>query len=385
MRRKQLRSGMLTAALTLIMGGTISAEMIEVDTMFKSPSFMTLPLGTETPGWVWSKGSPYVDGYYTSESRDSFYLEGNGHSIYQCWDEAGFAFVDTTPLTGDFQLTARFADLPEQGPGSVGLTLKASLQAHTPVLDLRWDYFYPERQNNPNGLRWFNRITESSRIGFCDACEAGLCQGTDCHPSCVSQPDDETCWQGCLNMGFENFADPEGGFTDRNGIWVRVRREGVKFYLYATYDTTEWKEIQPITNTGTPLGYFRVPELDSATNLVFAGFTVVGVEQGGHIQTATFDNISLEVYSYKNLEVSVTKRTGHALTGPKLVGSTVKIPAGSEILKAEYFGAQGRKLGQLVREGDNYVIPDSRSLSAGIYLIRVQLRDRTVAFPYMKN
>ncbi len=186
-----------------------------------------------------------------------------------------------------------------------------------------------------------------------------------------------------MNRAYENFADPEGGFTQKEGLWVRVRREGSQFFLYATYDTTDWKQIQPVSLKGTPIGYFRLPELEN--NLVYAGFSVVGVDRGAHIQTATFDNITLEVFSSNTKQSPANGINSGSTPRVRISGSTVKVPAGTNVLKAEVFGAMGRRVGTLIREGNDYIIPDHGNLSAGLYRIRIQLPDGAVSIPYVKN
>ncbi len=381
---RDYRVAVIVFGLLLLSAAHLSAKQIPADDVFSGPGFGVLTVGLETPSWNWTNGSAHADGWYTDEDRDSFYLEGNGHSIYQCWDEMGFAFITEAELTGDFQLTARFAELPDEGPGSIGLTLKSSLDAISPVLDLRWDYYYPELADNPNGLRWFNRITPSSSIGLCNDCEAGLCQGTECHTFCTSKPDDPDCWEGCLNQGYENFADPDGGFTQKDGLWVRVRREAHKFFLYATYDTTDWMQIQPVTLKGTPLGYFRLPETEDS--LVYAGFSCVGTNKGGHIQTATFDNISLEVYSYYEKETGTAdgaKPVHKAAPRAVINGSSIVVPDGAMVRAAEIYGAHGRKVGSLTRSGNQFTIPNKNRIPSGAYWIRMNVSGDNITIPYV--
>jgi hypothetical protein len=240
------------------------------------------------------------------------------------------------------------------------------------VLDLRWDYYWQDHHPEGIGVSWLNRVTESSRIGFCDQCEKGDCLGTNC-PG----------WEGCLGQGFENRVP---GFTKREDLWLAVERKGTVFHLYCKYGSdANWTEVVP-KSAGTQTypamdlvklqGGFAVPE--AVDNLVYAGFTVVGVQYGEHDMWAKIDNIKLEVGdvpSITALKTDVAKKHDWNVR-PLSDGIHLDIPTGAKVSSVLVSDVAGRRIAASGRTVDqSLTLKPRKSLASGMYMISIRTED----------
>jgi len=342
-----------------------------------NPNLLATTIGTEVPSWNW-KMSPTVRGGY--DESGTYHLEGNGHAVYMCWDRAGFAHI-ANGVDGDFVFMGRLANIPESGPGTVGLTVKGAVDGISPVLDLRYDYYWQE--NHPDGvaLSWLNRHTPARMIGTHDQGQRGDCEGYPVE----RQETDTVCvfTMGCLGRGFENQVP---GFTSREDLWLAVKRVGTKFYLYARYGKdSEWTKIDPTpkddgNNAPAAIEYwpdFFVPP--SQGTKVYPGFTVVGVQDGQHIMTADIDNIALltsteSVRDFPNYIVSVNpaslKPQATRVQAVAFNTSSGLLTIHPDVAEVKIFSVDGRQVMKFTKESSQAMVKVPVTMSPGVYLLR---------------
>ncbi len=301
-----MRSGIKAVLTAIFLITTIEVLNAEV---ISSPELAVSVLGSELDGvgLAWGNCSPEAVGSY---SGDVYSLSSNGVGVYWCWDRAGFAHIEE-PVAGDFLLTARVSSLPLTGidqNGKVGLVVKAGLSTHAPVLSIRWDYYWQDR-NNGTGLTWFNRQTPEEKIclrGWGNGkslakttlssyagCDVGLGQMKEGrirgHNFCGARRFDPFgCFEGCLDQGYENRIP---GFTSRDNLWMRIQKIDGIYALFAKYESEEaWTKVSSVTSLIDDHGFTLPGEPDSG---VYVGLSVSGSPQNCTRLPAEFDNIEL--------------------------------------------------------------------------------------------
>ncbi len=342
-----------------------------------NPELLATSIGTEVPSWNW-RMAPTVAGSY--DENDTYSLKGNGHAIYMCWDRAGYAFTPDG-LDGDFVFFGRLAQIPDDGPGAVALTVKGGIDGTSPVLDLRWDYYWQNHHPEGVGLSWFNRHTPANLIGTHDQGQRGGCDG---YPEDRRATDTVCVYkQGCLGRGFENRVP---GFTSREDLWLAVKRIGEEFFLFARYgEDTAWTSVDPTPMTDSMGSQgavnlwpnFIVPPVGGTK--VYAGFSVVGVEDGQHIMEAEIDNITLltsraSIDAFPNYEVAATipPRAGK-LPSAKPVTSYADgrlLTFHADVESAKLFSADGRCVMRVSPESSRKLVKIPVNVSPGIYVLQ---------------
>ncbi len=337
-----------------------------------NPELIALPLGTELPSWNW-KTAASVEGNY--DENGTYTLYGNGHSIYQCWDRAGYAFVDSDQ---DFVMFGRLTSIPAEGPGSIGLAVKGNIDGISPVLDLRWDY-------QLNQLRWFNRHTPADMIGTHDQGQVGACES---YNNGDPRPADTVCIykQGCLGRGFENNVP---GFTSREDLWLAVKRDGDEFHLYAKYgDDESWTKVDPTPmedEHGSQAAVnlwpnFVVPPARDST--VYVGFNVVGVQQGQHFMEAKIDSITLltsdeSIAQFPDYTPDYSVGTAYRQTVASKSANAITSYANGRVIafhpgvkSARLFSADGRCVMRISTGDSKNLVKIPASVTTGVYMIR---------------
>jgi len=293
----------LAAFFFVIQLSTTIAEVIH------SPELEVTVLGSELEdiGLAWGNCSPDAEGGY---SDNTYALAGNGVGVYWCWDRAAFAHLKA-PVAGDFLFTARLSKSPDIGidqNGKIGLVIKGSLTTHSPVLSLRWDYYW-QAINGGHGLTWFNRQTPEDKIclrGWGNGkslakttlssyagCDVGLGQMREGrirgHNFCGARRFDPFgCFEGCLDQGYENRI-PD--FTSREDLWMRIRKKEGTYDLFAKYGSEDtWTKVSSVTSLLGNHGFLIPGEPDSG---VYVGVSTSGAPQTCTRLEAEFDNIEL--------------------------------------------------------------------------------------------
>lgn len=222
-------------------------------------------------------------------SGDVYTIAAKGMGVYWCLDDGGFAYLKDENTSGDFTFTVRLKTRPSTANGHIGIMAKPRLEAHAPVLALRWDYYHATR--SLTGLGWFNRITPSERIDpNCGSCRKGCDNGEEF---------------GCHGYAFEGLV-PDFHRFNEEAIWMRIIRKKYEsssryYFLVRSDSEEEFRLVRPLTSDKTPCGgsaispfllpYFTVPEEES-DGTIYVGIYVAGSLDGGGALSAEFDNIS---------------------------------------------------------------------------------------------
>jgi len=293
---------------------------------------------------AWYGATPIANGHYDD---DTFSFSGNGIGVYYCWDRSGFAYIETPTIDGDFMFTARVKSAPTEGFGSgtykngkVGICVKPSLSMTSPVLSLRWDYYWQSATEEQHGLQWFNRTTHEDDICLyawnipskrriddnqktlskkalsigagCDNGQGAAVWGSfRGHWNCLTSYDPYGCIQGCIDQGYENQV---GGFTTVQNLMLRIQRIDNAYRLYAKYpDDNQWSRIQEVNNVGNSRA-FDVPETQNGVcyvGLIASGAPAPNVAAPLEVE---FDNIELRTGDDARVSFAVKNGSPPAMT-----------------------------------------------------------------------